>query len=293
MVYKQKESKKWWYKFVWNGELIRESTKQTNKRVAEQMEAAHKTSLAKGEVGIREKKRVPTLKEFAKGDFTPFVEAKFKDKPKTREYYQNGMKNLLANDDLARLRLDAINAEDIINFVAGRREAGLKVSSINRELEVLRRMLRLALEWGKVEKILHRVPMLSGENQRQRVLSAKEASTYMKAANELGQNIEQEYQQALVGIRATKRGQEPCRPDAFLLRDVTTILLDCGLRPDECFRLRWSDIRDGSMYIAHGKTENARRVIPLTSRVSAMLEMRQTPGNGEWVFPASTQSGHI
>ena len=115
---------------------------------------------------------MPTLKEFAERDFTPFVEAKFKDKPKTREYYQNGMKNLLANDDLARLRLDAINAEDIINFVAGRREAGLKVSSINRELEVLRRMLRLALEWGKVEKILHRVPMLSGEKPKTASTSA-------------------------------------------------------------------------------------------------------------------------
>jgi len=61
MVYKQKKSKYWWYKFTWNGELIRESTKQTNKRVAEQMEAAHRTALAKGEVGIRDRRPVPTL----------------------------------------------------------------------------------------------------------------------------------------------------------------------------------------------------------------------------------------
>ncbi len=47
-VYKQPKSKNWWYKFTWNGELIRESTKQTNKRVAEQMEAAHRTAFAKG-----------------------------------------------------------------------------------------------------------------------------------------------------------------------------------------------------------------------------------------------------
>jgi hypothetical protein len=39
-VYKQKDSKNWWYKFVWRGEPVRESTKQTNKTVAEQMEAA-------------------------------------------------------------------------------------------------------------------------------------------------------------------------------------------------------------------------------------------------------------
>jgi hypothetical protein len=45
----------YWYKFVWHGELIRESTKQGNDKVARQMVAAHRTSLAKGEVGIREK----------------------------------------------------------------------------------------------------------------------------------------------------------------------------------------------------------------------------------------------
>ena len=38
----------WWYRFTWRGKAIRESTKQSNKRLAEQMEAAHKTSLAKG-----------------------------------------------------------------------------------------------------------------------------------------------------------------------------------------------------------------------------------------------------
>jgi hypothetical protein len=72
-VYKQSGSKNWWYKFNWNGEKIRESTKQTNKRVAEQMEAAHKVALAKGEVGIRERKPVQTLSEFAEQEFLPFL----------------------------------------------------------------------------------------------------------------------------------------------------------------------------------------------------------------------------
>jgi hypothetical protein len=54
--YGRKKQKYWWYKFMWDGSLIRKSTKQTNKRVAEQMEAAHKTALAKVEVGIRERK---------------------------------------------------------------------------------------------------------------------------------------------------------------------------------------------------------------------------------------------
>ena len=32
-----KRGRAWWYKFTWNGEPIRESTGQTNKRVAEQI----------------------------------------------------------------------------------------------------------------------------------------------------------------------------------------------------------------------------------------------------------------
>jgi hypothetical protein len=32
-----KRGRVWWYKFTWNGEPIRESTGQTNKRVAEQI----------------------------------------------------------------------------------------------------------------------------------------------------------------------------------------------------------------------------------------------------------------
>src|SRR5215831_204719 len=52
----------YWYKFMWNGELVRESTKQGNDKTARKMEAAHRTRLAEGLVGIRERKPAPTLK---------------------------------------------------------------------------------------------------------------------------------------------------------------------------------------------------------------------------------------
>src|ERR1051325_1327939 len=110
-VYKQKKSNKWWYKFTWNGELIRESTKQTNKRVAEQMEAAHKTALAKGEVGIRERKPIPTLRQFAEGDFLPYVRSTFAAKVKTKEYYEYGVKSLLKDAKLAGERAGGLTSE--------------------------------------------------------------------------------------------------------------------------------------------------------------------------------------
>jgi hypothetical protein len=44
----------YWYKFMWNGESIRESTKQGNDRIARNMEAAHRTSLATQENARKE-----------------------------------------------------------------------------------------------------------------------------------------------------------------------------------------------------------------------------------------------
>jgi hypothetical protein len=66
--------KVYWYKFVWSDETVRASTKTGNQRAAEQIEAARKTQLAKGEVGIKSPKRIPTLGEFAEKTFLPFVE---------------------------------------------------------------------------------------------------------------------------------------------------------------------------------------------------------------------------
>ena len=289
-----KRGRVWWYKFTWNGKPIRESSKQTNQRVARQMEAAHKASLAMGEVGIRERVLVPTLKDFAERDFSPFIESRCQKKPKTLEYYKNGLKNLNSYPALATCTLDTITPEKITGFVTSRRKAGLEISSINRQLEVLRRMLKLAIEWGKVDKVLPKVEMLRGENHRDRVLSADEEASYLRAATAIGAGIQESYQRALEGIRAKLRDQQPIKPeDPFLLRDVATVLIDCGLRPEECFRLRWEYIRDGSAQVPFGKTENARRTIPLTQRSASILEMRRAAAKGPWVFSRRTQSGHI
>jgi integrase len=277
-VYKQAKSKKWWYKFNWNGETIRESTKQTNKRVAEQMEAAHRTALAKGEVGIRERKVVPTLKEFADRDFLPFVRSTFAAKPKTLAFYENGVGRLLDFDPLARARLDGITNE-VVEYVTKRQEAKgkrgrpLQVRSLNCELQVLRRMFHLAEEWGKVEKALPTVKMLPGERHRERVLTPEEEAVYFAAA---------------------KSEKMERHSDPRLLHDVASVLLDCALRPEECFRLRPENVRDRRIEIQYGKTDNARRRIPMTPRVAAILDMRLTKSAGnEWVFPAATKSGHI
>jgi len=292
MVYKR--GKVWWFKFTFDGEQFRESTKQTNKRVAEQIEAARKTGLAKGDVGIRDRAPVPTFAEFAKTDFLPHVDSRFADKPGTLAYYRIQVGHLVGFAPIANAKLDAVSAEAITGFIEKRRQAKYEVATVNRALQVLRRILHLAVEWGRVDKMPTRVTLLPGEKRRERVLSHQEESEYLKAAGKIGEAAVAAYERALQGIRAVQRDQQPTKPaDPFVLRDVATVLLDCGLRPDECYRLRWDQYRDASLHIETGKTANARRTVPLSDRGAAILEMRRPATGGDWIFAGPTRSGHI
>jgi hypothetical protein len=115
---KQSGSKNWWYKFTWNGQRIRESTKQTNKRLTEQIEPAHKAALTRGEVGIGDKQPVPTLAGFADELFLPFVRSTSAAKPNTIRPYENSIANLKAHAKIASLPIDQTTSEAIAAFVA-------------------------------------------------------------------------------------------------------------------------------------------------------------------------------
>jgi integrase len=283
----------WWFKFNWNGESIRESTKQGNKRIAEQIEAARKTALAKGEVGIRDRAPVPTFAEFVKRDLLPHIEANFADKRTTLAYYRIQLGHLSGFAPLAGLKLDSISSEVISGFIEKRRRAKYEVSSINRALQVLRRSLHLAVEWGKVEKLPVKISLVPGERRREQVLSEADEKAFLTAATDVGDSITEAYKKALRGLRATERGEQPLKPeDAYLLHDVAVMLLDCGLRPEECYRLQWEHVRSESLFIPHGKTVNARRELPLSDRVRAMLDRRRR-SESVWVFPAATATGHM
>jgi len=144
-----KRGRMYWYHFVFNGEHIQESTKQCNPRVARQIEAAHRTSLAKGEVGIRERLPVPELSGFLENDFLPFISAQFKAKPKTAQYYEYGTA-LFRHSDLWNLKLDDIRSQHAGGFIT--RNSGLSPSTVNCGLRTLRRALNLAEDWGKLTR---------------------------------------------------------------------------------------------------------------------------------------------
>jgi integrase len=260
----------YWYKFMWQGRMVRESTKQRNDKVARQMEAAHRTSLAKGEVGIRDKKVIPTLKDFCIERVEPWAKSTFEHaSPKTWLWYRFGIDSLKKSKTLANLKLNEIGPELVAKYASERQRNGLQISSVNSCLRALRRILRLAVEWGVLDGS-PKVKFLSGEHRRERVINSKEEALYLGVASPL-------------------------------LHDVSLILFDTGMRPEECHCLRWENInwdagRNGVLLITKGKTKAARRALPLSPRVRAMIENRwkvaEEPSEG-WVWPADTKEGHI
>lgn len=268
MIYKR--GNVYWYKFMWQGRLVRESTTQGNNKVARQMESAHRTALAKGEVGIREKKPAPTLNDFLTRRFEPWAKARFeRNVPKTWLWYRTTMRAVLKHKPLASAPLDEITSEKVSAFAAHRQSLKMQVSSVNNSLRALRRMLRLAVEWGALE-VAPQVKMLPGERHRERVVMPEEEARYLAAAS------------------------EP-------LASIAALLADTGMRPEECFRLCWEAItwvngRHGTLFVTQGKTAAARRVLPMTPRVRTILESRWEragkPLEG-WIWPAPTRSRHV
>jgi integrase len=95
-----------------------------------------------------------------------------------------------------------------------------------------------------------KLQLLSGEVRRERVVTPEKEVFYLAAAPPL-------------------------------LAEVATVLFDTGMRPDELHRMQWENVtwksgRHGTILIAKGKTNAARRVIPMTLRVSIILADKWT-----------------
>lgn len=252
----------WYFEFVYGGRRYVKSTKVTNQRKAREIEAACRTALAKGDVGIFERKKVPTFKEFSE-TFMDAIRIRSADKPGTVRFYADRTERLLRYRPLREARLDAIDEAMIERYVTARR-AHVVAATCNRDLATLRRALRLAEDWKIIVKA-PRVRLLPGERQRDFVLTHQQEAAYLAA----------------------------CPP---VLRDAASVMLDTGLRIGELLNLKWEDIRFepvgaakyGSLRVTKGKSQNAQRNLSLTARASDVLFARRKKSVSPYVFPGDS-----
>jgi integrase len=145
----------------------------------------------------------------------------------------------------------------------------------NGDLRTLRRLLKVAVKWGK--------------------LKADDAVTI----NELPEGS------------STRRALSPTEEQLYLrhasvnLRDAAIITCDSGLRPEELLPLLWTNVDlvsraetpNGVLHVrGEGKSEAAIRSIPLTPRAAEVLQRRKKAAElrpNKFVFPGGGKTGHL
>jgi len=285
MIYKR--GKAYWYNFRWTitnedgtkeSFRIRKPAKAAKKlKEAEAMERDHMQALASGKIHPNDPWPMPAsiappvFRAFAK-EFLQY--AKTHTKPGTHTFYDVCLDRILTFAAIADAPIDKITGETVNRYARHRQEvAKNSVVTVNGDLRTLRRVLHLAEEWGKLDRVpaIHELPQPKG---RDRVLSFEEEAKYLAKAS----------------------GN---------LRDAAILAVDTGMRPNsELFPLKWADVDltvreespNGVIHVRQGKTDSAQRSLPLTPRAAEVLQRRKRLAEGKgspYVFAGAGISGYI
>jgi integrase len=267
----------YWYHFIFNGQHVQKSTKQGNPRTARQIEAAFRTALAKGEVGIVERKKIPLFKA-AMADFLTWSEHEHQAHPATYRRYKTSSVALLRHfnqapldkitpDEVERYKTVRLNQTTTVRAKDKRRSTGKKLrpATVNRELACLRAVFNHIIKGD----VALRNPIsktaaksLQEDNEQTRVVTYDEQVKYLAHAT-------------------------------TTLSDVATLMLGTGMRPEEVYRIRPENVHLDENYLfnPYGKTKAAKRRIKLTTAGKAVLSRRMIACNeakGTYLFPHAT-----
>jgi site-specific recombinase XerD len=212
----------YWYEFWYGGRRYRKSTNLNNQPDAGDIERAFRTALAKGEVGITERKPVPGFRT-SMDDFLKWSAEEHAAHPRTHVRYKTSSAALLRF--FGDTPLDKITPEEVERFKTVRagefktvrgKEKGVRVktkkrihpATVNRELACLKAVFNFAIKAEVVVRNpVSRVKFLAENNQQTRVLSHVEEREYFAKASPL-------------------------------LRDVVRLILETGMRPEEVYTLQ-------------------------------------------------------
>jgi integrase len=228
----------WWIGYVVNGQQHCESTGATNKRLAQSILNLRIAEIIEGRYRLP-KSNPPKLNDWA----AQFLETV--PHPNTKRTYKSCI-NLL-NKFFGPIPLSQISAERIEQYKAMRTKAGAGPAIINRNLAVLRRMLKLAAR----QRLIARSPF-------EEVDFLDERSTR---------------RQAIVLSFADQNRLEIVAPP--LLRTLIVLLTETGLRVrKEALPLKWEDVdlQEGVLYVRQSKTPAGKRVVPMTAHCLSMLK---------------------
>ncbi|MCA1625051.1 MAG: site-specific integrase [Acidobacteria bacterium] len=265
-LYKRPNSKFWWMKFFFEGELVQQSTKCSNKRDALQVEAAFRHELALGRIGIKIKKDFPTFEQ-AVQDFLEWSKVRKGENACKRHRFSA----IALQNYFGKTKVDRIEAKDIEAFIRWRlKQPSVKTGgnitreSVNHELRVFKMIFNRLIELGTISESPTRFIKQLPENERSfHVITPSEEKAYLLA----------------------------CPPH---LQDVATIMLETGMRPKEVFSLSVDKIffGEGYLQIEGSKTPSSNRKVHFTPKVEAILRRRAMKFPKGSIFPKGDVPGN-
>jgi integrase len=166
--------------------------------------------------------------------------------------------------------LTAITTDDVEAFRDWRRAQGLSPVTINHDLKLLRKMLN----WGIRKGYLERSPFKIGT----------EAAISLARETPRDWRFEAESDE--------KKLLDACNPH---LRAVVTALLDTACRLGEILSLQWQDVnldkREMTIRAEKSKTRTSR-LVPISTRLGSILEMRRIDPDGRQWGPSAYVFGN-
>jgi integrase len=266
-LYKRANSKYWWMKFTFGGELVQQSTKVANKRDAMQIEAAFRHELALGRIGIKPKKDAPTFTK-AVEDFLVWSKIEHASQPNTYKRYYFSAE--LLKKYFGNVKVDRIQKKDVEDFIVWRLSQTSRKTkdfitreTVNNELLTLKIILKRLVESRILtDNPARGVKQLKANERNFHVITAGEEKLYLLAA------------------------PQP-------LQDAAILMLETGMRCGEVYRIRRQDVSfdKGFLQVVKGKTASSIRQVHLSERAKAVLENRADKFAGENLFPQNDIDG--
>ena len=252
----------WWMRFRFAGRFVHESTRTTSKTLAREAERQRRRELETKWNRVERRSLPPTFGRAS----TAWLEA---EKPhlaeRTYEIYDVAIRCHLAPALGPRLISD-IGPDTIASYQARRKNAGASARTINKELQVVRQILKRHKLWAA----------LQGDVKFEREHS------------DIGKALTREEEKALLKVCA----KNP------LLNAVVTLALNTALRKNEIRTFRWSqiDFEKRTLIVGRSKTEGGSgRVIPLNQPAfDALVKWagRLVESDSEdYVFPSCEAAG--
>ncbi len=188
-LFRRTNSKYWWFKFYFNGELIQKSSQVTNKRDALTVESAYRTQLALGKLKLKPKEKAPAFSQAA-DDFLKMSEVEHAQKPNSFVRIRHSCQSL--KNYFKETKVDRIEPKDIEKFILWRirqtsRKTGNPITrdSVNNELIALKTIFRRLVSREVISKSpAADIKQLAANDRSFHVLTPDEEKIYLLACSQ-------------------------------------------------------------------------------------------------------------